>query len=130
MKLINAKCPNCDAVLNLKKGEKIQFCPYCGNQILLDDGSATTTTNINHKYVDEAELKKAELEHDILLKQCEQNQNQINNNQQSNKTLMNVWIVSLVVCLIFGFIHTGFWGLLLINFVLGAIIVAVKGNKK
>lgn len=48
MKLHKLSCPNCDGILELKiiNSNRI-YCPYCGQQFLIDDGKREYTTNKN-----------------------------------------------------------------------------------
>ena len=57
MKLINLKCSNCGADLQVDPERKQVFCSYCGTKLLLDDDSI----NITSRIVDEARLKEAEI---------------------------------------------------------------------
>ena len=137
MKIQNVKCPNCGANLQIEEGKQNQFCPYCGNQIILEDEhSTTTTTNINHNsnsshtYVDQAKVEKIKMEREIQLKKEEQKKYELENYKQTNKTLLIVWAVTLIVCLILGFVDNGFWAVLLIDLVIGAIIAYNRTSKK
>lgn len=48
MKLEKLSCPSCGAGIDMDiKGRKTLFCPFCGNQFSIDDGSRTITNNIN-----------------------------------------------------------------------------------
>ena len=60
MKTIAVKCPNCGADLSLEEGRTNYFCQYCGAPIHLDDES--TKIRITQHYVDEAEVRRVELE--------------------------------------------------------------------
>jgi len=57
MKLINLKCTNCGADLQVDPERKQVFCSYCGTKLLIDD----ETINITNRFVDEARLKEAEV---------------------------------------------------------------------
>ena len=37
MRLIDAKCPNCGAVMQIDADRQKVFCTYCGNQLIVDD---------------------------------------------------------------------------------------------
>lgn len=63
MKLKQLKCPSCGAGIEMNlKGRDTVFCPYCGSQFSVDDGSinATYTYNYNeHKrYTDDAAVER------------------------------------------------------------------------
>lgn len=131
MKLIDAKCTNCGATIKVEEGKKLQYCIYCGNQIMVDDGSTTTTTNINHNstvntnsnvshtYVDAAEVKKIEIK-----------QREIDAYNQTSKTLLIIWAITLVLCIILGFVDNGFWGVFIIDIIVGAIVASKRANKR
>ena len=57
MKLINMKCQNCGADLQVDPERKQAFCSYCGTRLLVDDESI----NITNRFVDEARIKEAEV---------------------------------------------------------------------
>jgi DNA-directed RNA polymerase subunit RPC12/RpoP len=54
MKLLSMKCPECGAILDIPDDRKTFFCTYCGNKILLDDGSHTVT----HIHIDQTREKE------------------------------------------------------------------------
>lgn len=50
MELKKLTCPNCNGTLNLEvENKKYIFCPYCGQQFLVEDGKQEITRNINIK---------------------------------------------------------------------------------
>lgn len=56
MKMVQMRCPNCDAVLDIKDDMTTQcFCNYCGTRILLDD---------QQESVVKAKVRLQELEHE------------------------------------------------------------------
>lgn len=57
MKLINLRCSNCGAVLEIDSQRKQVFCSYCGEKLLVDD----ETIQITNRVIDEARLKEAEV---------------------------------------------------------------------
>ena len=57
MKLVNMKCTNCGAELEVDPERKQVFCSYCGTKLLLDEESI----HITNRIVDEARLKEAEI---------------------------------------------------------------------
>ncbi len=57
MKLINLRCSNCGANLEIDPNRQQVFCTYCGAKLLVDDESI----NITNRIVDEARLKEAEI---------------------------------------------------------------------
>ena len=57
MQYLDLKCNNCNASLKISSDRKECFCEYCGNKIIIDDGSYTVT----HKVVNESIEKELEL---------------------------------------------------------------------
>ena len=48
MELIALQCKNCGGEITIEDDKKIVYCPYCGTQNYIDDGTRTV------KIVDEA----------------------------------------------------------------------------
>lgn len=69
MKIHKLNCPNCNGILDMKIAENASslFCPYCGQQFMLDDEKKEYTINkninikksIHNRYTDDAEVIKA-----------------------------------------------------------------------
>ena len=57
MKLINLKCSNCGAALEIDSERTQAFCSYCGAKLFIDDENI----NITNRIVDEARIKEAEV---------------------------------------------------------------------
>ena len=55
MKLIQLKCENCGADLNLNMDKMIAYCPYCGNKLLFDMDA------INNILVEKEKTKQIEI---------------------------------------------------------------------
>ena len=64
--LISVKCPDCGATLNIEEGRKQAFCTYCGAKILINNENEYI-----YRHIDEAQVKQAETEQIIRLKQLE-----------------------------------------------------------
>ena len=56
MKLIEAKCYNCGASIQVEEDRKICFCSYCGTRYMVDDG----TIHI----IDEAKIREVQTKAD------------------------------------------------------------------
>ena len=56
--LISIKCPECGASLEIDRERKECFCSYCGNKLIIDDGSRTIT----HVYIDRTREKELEIQ--------------------------------------------------------------------
>jgi len=65
MKLVQMKCPNCDADLSVDDGIESFYCQYCGTKIILDGQSDTA---IKAKVASKA-IDKVEAMHKARLKQ-------------------------------------------------------------
>ena len=66
IKFTSVKCPECGAALPIEEGRKQMFCSYCGSKIIM-----TNENEYIHRFVDEAEVKRAETERIIQLKKME-----------------------------------------------------------
>ena len=53
MAVIQLDCPSCGAYLEVD--DKVLFCPYCGEKILIHD------EEVNYNIHDEAKIKEAEM---------------------------------------------------------------------
>lgn len=91
MKLINLKCPECNAPLKVDPNREFIYCEYCGAKILLDKEEKVSRT------IDEAEVRKAEAQEKIRIEEIKADQNEL-------KTTA----ILIVVCLIFVVILFGF----------------------
>lgn len=63
MKLKQLKCPSCGAGIEMDlKGRDTVFCPYCGNQFSIDDGSINVTYTYNYnehkRFTDDAAVER------------------------------------------------------------------------
>lgn len=62
MELIALQCKNCGGEITIEDDKKIVYCPYCGTQNYIDDGTRTV------KIVDEAKLEEVMLRQEEFLK--------------------------------------------------------------
>ena len=62
MKFIEIECPKCGAALNIDEKRKECFCSYCGNKLIIDDGSRKFTHEHTHIYIDKSREKELEFE--------------------------------------------------------------------
>ena len=67
MKLINLKCPECNAPLKVDPNREFIYCEYCGAKILLDKEEKVSRT------IDEAEIRKAEAQEKIRIEEIKAN---------------------------------------------------------
>lgn len=63
MKVISVKCPECGASLPIEEGRTQMFYSYCGSNIII-----TNENEYIYRYIDEAEVKKAETENTIKMR--------------------------------------------------------------
>lgn len=63
---VSVKCPECGATISIPEGKKSLFCSYCGSQIVIQNDNEFT-----YRHVDDAEVKKAETEQLVYLKELE-----------------------------------------------------------
>lgn len=62
MELIALKCKHCGGEITIEDDKKVVYCPYCGTQNYIDDGTRTV------KIVDEAKLEEVRLRQEEFLK--------------------------------------------------------------
>ncbi len=90
-KLIKMRCPSCNGQLNFSTDKDFCFCPFCGEKILIDDGTQTTI-NITR---DEAEIEKQKVRlEEIKLKHELDNQHQFD--VQTRVSLLILLLIGLV----------------------------------
>ena len=103
MKLINLRCSNCGADLQVDPDRKQVFCSYCGTKLLVDD----ETINITNRFVDEARLKEAEVRLKELEYEHEREMREETLRQEQRKT----YRISLLIYLAALFITFSNWRL-------------------
>lgn len=96
MKIIKVKCPSCGATL--ENDEKIVYCAYCGEKLLLDDEAKNI--NFTYRKFDEARMRENESKERIRLKELE---NQEKEKEREHKTDVR----TLIGCLAFILISMG-----------------------
>lgn len=62
MELIALQCKNCGGEITIEDDKKFVYCPYCGTQNYIDDGTRTV------KIVDEAKLEEVRLRQEEFVK--------------------------------------------------------------
>ena len=63
--LVELKCLNCGATLQVEADRNVCFCTYCGTKAVLNDGSVTT------HIIDEAKIREAEALEAIKIREME-----------------------------------------------------------
>ena len=64
--LKSVKCPDCGAGLSVEEGQKEIFCSYCGAKVMVVNENEHV-----YRHIDEAELKQAETDRMVRLKELE-----------------------------------------------------------
>ena len=57
MKLVEMRCTNCGAELEIDPERKQVYCSYCGTRLMVDEKAI----HITNRIIDEARLKEAEV---------------------------------------------------------------------
>ncbi len=91
---VELKCQQCNATLSVEADREMLFCTYCGNKILLNDENKHTI-----HYVDEADIKRAETERMIQLKELELDEKR----RSKKKKEIIIWLLVIVGLVILGF---------------------------
>lgn len=89
VKFISVQCPKCTASLSFEEDRERAFCSYCGTQILLVNENERT-----YRRVDEADVRRAETERLIYLKELELEEKE---NERSRKGRRTAFIVAGVL---------------------------------
>ena len=66
IKLNSVKCPECGATLPIEEGRTQIFCSYCGTKVIV-----TNENEYIYRHIDEAEVKQAETDRMIKLRELE-----------------------------------------------------------
>ena len=83
-KLISVKCPDCGQTLSIEENRTQAFCTYCGAKVLISN-----ETEYVFRQVDEADIKKAETERIIRLREMELAEK----NSSLRKVLTIIWLI-------------------------------------
>ena len=99
VKLISVKCPECGAALDIEEDRKEAFCSYCGTKVLLYNENEYI-----FRHVDEAEVKQAETDQMVRMKQLEYAEKERidfeKSKAQKSRILLILFTVSMVLMLI------------------------------
>ena len=90
-KLISVKCPDCGQTLSIEKNRTQAFCTYCGAKVLFSNENEYV-----FRQVDEADIKKAETERIIRMKELEITEK----NSSLRKVLTIIWLIVTLILLI------------------------------
>ena len=97
-KTIKLRCESCGASLTAKEGKEFMYCEHCGTKIYL-----VAKQEIKHTYLDETEVKKAQIDAETKLKQVEINAEIAKNKEEKNqqvKTKRNIVKFTMSIILI------------------------------
>lgn len=134
MKVKEMKCSNCGATISVQEGKSVQFCQFCGNQVIIEDGS-TKTTNVNHRYIDEAEIRRIEADKERREQEEARKQKEEDERKATNKKLLFGWIASMVLIFIISLFtmdnvnFSPFHIILIIDIIVGIVIIKKRSNK-
>ena len=90
--LVQMKCPSCGANLEVEEDREFVFCQYCGTKILINDENKFT-----YRHIDDAEIKRAETEQYVRLKQLEMEEKKRIDNKNATKTKIVISLILLTV---------------------------------
>ena len=93
-KIISLKCPSCGAVLS-DENKDVMFCKYCGSKLIVDNDNEYI-----HKNVDVADVKRAETEQLVKLKELEMKEKE----NEHKKEVLRIKIKSSIILLAIGII--------------------------
>ena len=83
-KLISVKCPDCGQTLSIEENRTQAFCTYCGAKVLISNENEYV-----FRQVGEADIKKAETERIIRLREMELAEK----NSSLRKVLTIIWLI-------------------------------------
>lgn len=90
MELIALQCKNCGGEITIEDDKKIVYCPYCGTQNYIDDGTRTV------KIVDEAKLEEVRLRQEEFLKR-KASEEELNGIRDKKIKQRRIWRVFMVL---------------------------------
>lgn len=90
-KLVKMRCPSCNGQLDFSTDKDFCFCPFCGEKVLIDDGTQTTI-NITR---DEAEIEKQKVRlEEIRLK------HELDDQHQMDMQVRYIGIISCIIIIV------------------------------
>lgn len=76
--LIKLKCTSCGANLSVEEKRDFLFCQYCGTKLIIDNEN-----EFIYRHIDEADIKRAETEQLVKLKELEINEKRHEENKKN-----------------------------------------------
>ena len=93
-KLISVKCPDCGQTLSIEEDRTQAFCTYCGAKVLISNENEYI-----FRQVDEADIKKAETERLIKLKELELQERREVHGLNLRRVLTVIWLFISIILL-------------------------------
>lgn len=130
IKYNTVKCPQCEANLEIEEGRDKIFCSYCGAQVV-----ATNENEYIYRHIDEAEVKQAETDRLIKLKQMEIAEKRRESEEKNRAFKIKMSIILGLIAMVF--MGIGFSGEHSIGFAFPGLIAIyalmfmwISGNNK
>lgn len=118
IRFVSIKCPECGATLDVEEGRQQLFCSYCGSKVIIQNDNEYI-----YRHIDEAEMKNAETEQMVRLKQLEMIEKKRASNEKVKDFKIRVSVALGVVALIaFGIGFAGAESLIVVGMVAMLII--------
>lgn len=120
-KVMQLKCTNCGANLTIEEKREFLFCQYCGAKLILDNENEHV-----YRHINEAELKRAETEQLIKLKELEMEEKRYEEDKKIVKIMAIITLIGVLIG-IFCFIiasssgNDEHWGYMLALVMMGGI---------
>ena len=93
-KLISIKCPDCGQTLTIEENRTQAFCTYCGAKVLISNENEYV-----FRQVDEADIRKAETERLIKLKELELQEQREVHGRNLRRVLTVIWLIVSIILL-------------------------------
>ena len=135
-KIISVECPNCGAILKIEDNRRQAFCSYCGIKLPIYNDNEYI-----YRHIDEAEIKNAETELIVRMKQMELMEKRLDYERKARtrKTLICLGMGLLgIIMVVVGFIageasgnpDSGYYALALVGWLplMVAIIKMITGD--
>lgn len=122
IKFTSVKCPECGASLPIEEGRKQVFCSYCGTKVMV-----TNENEYIYRHIDEADVKKAETDRIIRMRQQDLDSQLNAQNTGIRKILTTIWLILslivLAICVVkIAFLDDFTTGFLMLFYVGGPVI--------
>ena len=123
MKLINLKCPNCNADVQVNKGLNTAVCNYCGTKFMIEDDNETeeerilkTKAKLDEKsklddreyYASDNYKKRVEIEKETAIERIFRKRKEYENSPEGKKELINslkifgILILIIIISILLG----------------------------